>query len=304
MARHRTAEEKRELGERARALRAEGWSRREIMAALRVGDDLLTASLAGTEVPASLRRPTAKDGVRERAVELRLAGRSYDEISHELGVSKSSCSLWLRHLPRPDPDPAVAAEKEARRLDGLRRRVARENEAKDHEGDRIAAAASAALGDVSARDLLVAFAISYWCEGCKRKPWSRQERLTWLNSDPHLVRLFLEGLRLLGVTDDRLACSLQIHESADEAAARAWWVEQTGLPAECFGRSVIKRHNPKTVRRNVEADYHGCLSIRVRGSRRLYLVVRGLVEGLATSGRRPRWQDDVVENVMRHSALV
>lgn len=33
-----------------------------------------------------------------------------------------------------------------------------------------------------------------------------------------------------------------------------------------FARSTLKRHNPKTVRKNTGSDYHGCLAVRVRAS--------------------------------------
>lgn len=287
MARHRTAEEKRELGERARALRAAGRSQREIIAELHVGEDLLRQLLAGTEVPDSLRRPRAKDQVRALAMEMRLAGRTYDEISTTLAVSKSSCSLWLRHLPRPEDDPVRRAAAQERRLEAQRARARRDNAERDAEGDLLAAVAGASLQEVDARDLMIAFAISYWCEGAKRKPWTRTERLTWVNSDPALVRLFLEGLRLLGVTDDRISCQVHIHESGNEPSARAWWEQVTDLPSECFRPSTLKRHNPRTVRRNVAEEYRGCLAIRVRRSRELYLIVRGLVEGLTSLPRVP-----------------
>ncbi|MCY7366125.1 MAG: hypothetical protein LH469_12555 [Frankiaceae bacterium] len=99
MGRHRMQEEKRELGERAREMRAAGRSRREIQAELGIGDDLVGAFLAGTELPDALRRPRAKDDVREVARQLRVAGGTYDAIALELGVSKSTLSLWLRDLP-------------------------------------------------------------------------------------------------------------------------------------------------------------------------------------------------------------
>jgi hypothetical protein len=285
MARHRTPEEKRELGEKARAMRADGRSQREIIAALHIGEDLLRELLAGTEVPSSLRRPRAKDGLRARAVEMRLAGHTYDEISAALSVSKSSCSAWLRDLPRPEDDPERRVLAQERRAAAVRARAQRDCAERDASGDVVAAVAASALGDVSARDLLIAFAVSYWCEGAKRKPWSRQERIQWMNSDPTLVKLFLEGLALFGVDEERIVCQLEIHETADEPAARAWWVEQTGLPDGCFRPTVLKRHNPVPGRRNVAEGYRGCLGIRVRRSRELYLIVRGLVSGLATSSR-------------------
>lgn len=126
MGRHRTVEEKRELGERARQLRAEGRSRREIIAELHVGDDLLKDLLHGSEVPPSLRRPRAKDDVRAAAVALRRAGASYNQIVAELGVSKSTCSLWLRDVQPGDPaptggePPASAAEERRERARGMR----------------------------------------------------------------------------------------------------------------------------------------------------------------------------------------
>src|SRR5688572_6580284 len=108
MARHRTQQEKVELGERARALRSAGRSRREIQKELGIGDDLCGQLLRGVPVPDSLARPRAKDDVRAAAIALREAGKTYDQIAEELGVSKSSCSLWLRGVSRADPTTALA----------------------------------------------------------------------------------------------------------------------------------------------------------------------------------------------------
>jgi hypothetical protein len=106
-----------------------------------------------------------------------------------------------------------------------------------------------------------------------------------MNSDPMLTRLFLEGLRLLGVGDDRIRLRLSIHESGDEVAARAWWARELGWDPERFQRSTIKAHNPKTVRKNAGDSYHGCLTVRVLQSRDLYRVLDGLVQGLAVQPR-------------------
>ena len=39
--------------------------------------------------------------VHAKARELRARGHTYNEIAAELGVSKSSVSLWVRDMPRP-----------------------------------------------------------------------------------------------------------------------------------------------------------------------------------------------------------
>lgn len=294
MGRHRTPEEKRELGEQARALRAAGRSRREIQAELGIGDDLARAFLSGTDVPDGLRRPRAKDDLREQARQMRREGATYDQVATVLSVSKSSCSLWLRDLPHPEADPERAAEAQERRLDALRARARRDRDARDAEGRQVQQAAAEGVGAVTSRDLVLALAVSYWCEGAKRKEWSRHQVVQWMNSDPVLVALFLDGLELLGVERERLSLRVHIHETADEAAARQWWAGHTGVPLEQFRRSTIKRHNPRSIRRNVGESYRGCLCITVLKSRQLYDVLAGLVQGLATTPRAADgWHDEL-----------
>ena len=52
-------------------------------------------------VPQNFRR-NARDDVRAKARTLREHGLSYNQIAAELGVSKSSVSLWVRDLPQPE----------------------------------------------------------------------------------------------------------------------------------------------------------------------------------------------------------
>jgi transposase len=277
MGRHRTPEEKVQLGEQARAMRAAGKSRREIQAELGIGDDLAKELLRGTELPDSLRRPRAKDDLRGKARELREAGWTYPHIAKELGVSKSSCSLWLRDMVHPLP----GLEGQARRTAAIRASCAKTQELREAARVAFKAEVAEALGAVSDRDVLVALAVSYWCEGGKTKPWARRELVQWMNSDLMLVKLFLEGLRTLGISDDRIRLRLSIHESADEPAARQWWADQLDWCADDFMRSTLKRHNPKTVRKNVADNYHGCLTVTVLQSRLLYQLLDGLVHGIA-----------------------
>ncbi|HWH27537.1 MAG TPA: hypothetical protein VNU26_01015 [Mycobacteriales bacterium] len=63
---------------------------------------------------------------------------------------------------------------------------------------------------------------------------------------------------------------------------------------ERFGRSTIKRHNPRTVRKNVGADYHGCLCVSVVQSGDLYDRLRGVVLGLTRNElANDEWHDAV-----------
>jgi hypothetical protein len=96
----RTTWESAQLRERAIALRRAGKSVRQIKQILGpVGNRALHDALRGEPPPEWTRRPNAKDDLRARARELRRQGLDYEEIVGQLGVAKSSVSLWVRDLP-------------------------------------------------------------------------------------------------------------------------------------------------------------------------------------------------------------
>jgi len=58
-------------------------------------------------------------------------------------------------------------------------------------------------------------------------------------------------------------------------SAQRFWLEVTGAPPGQFRRPTLKRHNPKTVRKNTGENYHGCLRIDVQRSSALYRKIEG-----------------------------
>ena len=267
-------------------MRRAGKSVREIKAALGpVGNSTLSWALRDVPPPEWTRRPRAKDAVRARARELREKGLDYEEIAAELGVSKGSVSLWVRDMPRP---PHLSFEESNKRaVEGMRRYWAAQRPLREAARGRVVAAAAAEIGKLSDRDLVIVGAIAYWCEGEKNKPWRRCDRVTFINSDPGLISLFLRFLEVAGVERDKLTYRLSIHESADVAAAERFWLDVTGAEPEQFKKPSLKRHNPKTVRRNTGDDYHGCLVISVRLSAVLYQRIEGWAEAVMRSAVSP-----------------
>jgi transcriptional regulator with XRE-family HTH domain len=270
----RTPQRVDEVREEAIALRHAGKSIREIKDALGpVGKRTLSAALKGTTPAEWTLRPNAKDDLREKARELRTRGLSYNEIVAQLGVSKSSVSLWVRDIPCPKRFRYVHNE---RRLEGLRKY----NEARAAERTAETGAAAAEIGELTERELLIAGAIAYWCEGTKSKPYRHADRVVFMNSDPGLIRFFLRFLEAAGVDRDDLILRVCIHENADAEAAQRFWVEVTGVSPSQFRSPTLKRHNPKTVRMNVGGNYHGCLRIDVRRSGEFYRKIEGWASGV------------------------
>lgn len=269
-----TTQQLTQLREEAIALRLAGKSVREIRDTLGpVGKRTLSAALKGTPPAEWTLRPNAKDDLREKARELRTQGLSYNEITAQLGVSKSSVSLWVRDLPCPKKFAYVHNE---RRQEGLRKY----NEARAAQRAAESAASAAEIGELTDREILIAGAIAYWCEGTKSKPYRHADRVVFMNSDPGLVRFFLRFLEAAGVDRDDLILRVCIHENADAEAAQRFWVEATGVSPPQFRSPTLKRHNPKTVRMNVAGNYHGCLKVEVRRSAELYRKIEGWASGV------------------------
>jgi transposase len=254
----RTKEEPDRLRERAIALRREGKSNREIKAILGpISTSTLTSFLRGVPPPDWTRRPNAKDELRATARSLRNLGLDYDEIVARLGVSKSSVSLWVRDLPRP---PRLSVEEcKKRSAEGARRYWEAERPAREARLAGVAARAAAEIGHMTDREILIAGAIAYWCEGTKNKPHRRADRVVFINSDPVLIGFFLKFLYTAGIAPETLVFRVYIDETADVEAAQRFWLDATDAQPSQFRRTALKRHNPKTARKNVGEGYHAML---------------------------------------------
>jgi hypothetical protein len=143
--------------------------------------------------------------------------------------------------------------------------------------------AAAEIGELTDREILIAGAIAYWCEGAKSKPTRQIDQVAFINSDPSLITFFLRFLDAAGISRDDLVLRVYIHENADAEAAQRYWLDLTGTRPGQFRRPVLKRHNPRTARKNVGESYHGCLRIDVRHSAQLYRRIEGWMSACTLS---------------------
>jgi hypothetical protein len=137
----------------------------------------------------------------QRARALRAQAWTLADIAAELGVSKSSVSLWVRD---------VAFEPQPRRM-ARRRGPNRLQLAKHAEIERLRAEGVNDIGALSDRDLLIAGTALYAGEGSKT-----DGVVKFANSDPRMVVLFCAWFRRIVVVDEsRLRCRLHLHEGLD-----------------------------------------------------------------------------------------
>jgi transcriptional regulator with XRE-family HTH domain len=260
-----------QLRERAVALRRGGCSLRQIRDELKIyNNDILNQLVKGEPPPEWTKHPRAKDDMRAKARELRLQGWTYDQIEAELGCSRSSVSLWVRDLPKPE---RKRSHKEAAAI--ARKGWEAKLRVRDEERQRTKETAKQAVGSMSDRELFLIGVGLYWAEGCKDKPYDRRESVAFVNSDPGMIKVFLAWLDLLGVARERLRYIVMIHENADVPAAEQYWANLVGVDRPAFNKTTLKKHNPKTVRKNTGDSYRGCLVIKVLKGAELYRRIEG-----------------------------
>ncbi|GIF97293.1 helix-turn-helix domain-containing protein [Catellatospora citrea] len=227
----------------------------------------------------------AKAELRAQAVALREAGCSVPDIASRLGVARSTAFTWVRHVPLSDTDERVARRREhSKRMTDAQ--WSRHRLERDERHREVVGTAAVQVGRLTERELRLVGAVLYWSEGAKHKPWRPTDwQVTFTNSDPVLVELFLRFVESTGRSRHDLRYRLSIHESADVPAVQAWWAEKLRLVEGAVGSVTLKRHTPSTGRHNQGVEYRGCLVVTVPRGRELYWHIEGLLEGLARSGR-------------------
>ncbi|MCB5907595.1 hypothetical protein [Streptomyces pinistramenti] len=197
-------------------------------------------------------------------------------------MSKSSISAWVKDLPKPKP--RWKKVEQMQRLDTAHTAF---REDRDAERRRLTREATQEIGEISDRELFLIGVGPYWAEGSKDKEYARRESLTFINSDPRMIQVYVRRLGLLGVDHHRMRCSLHIHDSADISEATRFWSEITGVPAEDSLKPGIRIDNPGTNHLNRGDTYRGCLRIYVTNRARLYRQVEGRWRRISTSGSTP-----------------
>jgi hypothetical protein len=200
-----------------------------------------------------------KTEARRCARELRRCeGRSIKEIANQLGVARSSVSLWVRDIELSEEqrlallerNPAYNRQRNGWLVVAARRRAARER-AQDH-GRELAR---------RREPLHVAGCMLYWAEGTKGR-----NNIQFCNSDPEMVRFFVRFLRTyfaLKNEEIRLTCYLYADHEQQQRAIENYWLEVTGLTRSSLCRSVVNRVSRSSKRKRFGSLPYGTCRVVV-----------------------------------------
>lgn len=187
--------------------------------------------------------------------DLRRIGLSYGEIMALIPVKKSTLATWCRDIGltqeqidgitlRRAPDPGIPRDTQRKRRREVELIRAQARLEAEHLID----------------DPLWALGVSmYWGEGSKA---TRQ--LAMANSDPSVLRMFMEWSSRFLPPDTGWRAKLNVHANNDELRARQWWSEQLGIPMPDFTKSFVKPDG--TGHRKNHLPHGVCVAIKRRST--------------------------------------
>jgi hypothetical protein len=203
-------------------------------------------------------------------------------IAKQLGVSKSSVSVWTRDIELTEEQherlrQANPIHNQQHRGQDGRRMTARWARLAAQEHGR----AQAGQGDL----LHLQGCMLFWAEGSRRR-----NSVVFTNSHVAMHRVFLRFLRWSGVRDAQVAltvnCFLNNGLSLEEI--EAWWLQRLGLPATCLRAASVNRPSSASRwRRNVHV--YGTAALCVHST----FLVQSIYGAIQEYGgfERPEWLD-------------
>ncbi len=176
----------------------------------------------------------ARTADKDKAIKMRQSGMSYSQIKSEIGVSKSTLSLWLRDLPLSDKRLRELRDFNQVRIEKTRNKKL---ETRNNRLHKVKSLICDEIGTLSKRDILIGGFFLYWAEGGKTKSYT----VTLSNTDPRMIRAFLVWIKLIGGSVSKTYVRLHLYSDMSEEAEIRYWSKEIGLPIQHFRKSYIKQ---------------------------------------------------------------
>jgi len=190
---------------------------------------------------------------KQKAIELRQLGYSYNLIGRKLGIPKSTLSDWLSEVPyQPN---AIVTGRIMRATEQLTK-VQRKNKLLSLV--KAQKEARKELPRLSKRDLWMIGLGLYIGEGAKSNSSVR-----FANSDPQTVKLMIRWLReVIGLTNQNIRLTIHLYPDNDEEIVKKFWSELTHVPLSQFAKSQIDIRKDKSLKKKNILPY-GTIHITV-----------------------------------------
>lgn len=226
---------------------------------------------------------------KNKALKLRLKGRSYSEINQIFGIPKSTLSGWFTDLELPES----ARERIKKRvyeksIKGLIKRNKLQTHLAEKRARELRGNAKKEIGKISRQNLFVIGIALYWAEGYKRPIVKNGKVKTFhsvslTNSDPYLVKVFLRFLReICRVPEEKITADIRIYQHQNENYLLKFWSKITNIPINSFKKFHYGISKSSQGKRPYNILPYGTIQIKVCNTK-LYHKIMGWIEGLSKS---------------------
>lgn len=208
---------------------------------------------------------------KETAVKLRAKGLSYSEILKNIPVSKSTISLWCRHVELTTPQKERLLHKS--RENGLVGVKAIQTMFWQKRCEAFKEGVELSYELVAKDSKFVAGLMLYWAEGTKKNSTAVT------NSDPRIIRFMTRWLKeFFDIKPEQLIVALHLHPGQNENKIKGYWSRVTKIPLSNFRKSFIKAKG-SGFRKNILQNGVVKVVVRTKGSTYLLFKILGAING-------------------------
>lgn len=207
---------------------------------------------------------------KENALKLRSKGYSYLEIAEKVKIPRSTVVGWcigvkISAIGRLRLETVISNQRDKAREGSVRASKARK-ETRKHRAEASAESSGPFLTTLAEKRAVLG--ALYLAEGTK----GDRSGLTFGNSDPEIIRLFLSLLRECFSLDElKFRCTLQARQGQNIPELEQFWSVTTGIPSSKFYKARIDpRSGGKLTRK---PDYKGVCRIDYLSTSVLYEVL-------------------------------
>jgi hypothetical protein len=195
---------------------------------------------------------------REKALNLRREGKSYNQIKSIIGVSKSTLSYWLKDKP--------LSKKQIYLLSHNQQRIERYRQTrlktKKDRLDKIYIRQKKIIFPLSQRDLMIAGLFLFWGEGSK----SKLPEIEVTNTDPAVPKFFIYWVtKFFKLERSKIKTHLHLYSDMDVEKELEYWSNILNIPKMQFVKPYIKKNSSEMINRGTFG--HGTCTIRIGNAR-------------------------------------
>ena len=196
---------------------------------------------------------------RQNAIELRKQGKTYGQISNELGITKSTLSGWLGNYPLSEKQlDLLKLNKEYSRLVAAEKNRLTKQKKHDKRLSDIYQIEKIRWKSLTRKELELAGIFLYWGEGAKRT----NGPISLNNTDPQVLKFTLYWLmHALKIPKAKIQVFLHLYNDMDIKNEMKFWSKELKIPLKQFAKPFIKESS--RVNLTHKGFGHGTCGLRV-----------------------------------------